>query len=104
VRGIGSAVLASAELVAQLAPKDLGNLKRSCRAAFQHGSGYVIVDAPYTGIVGTGARPHWTPICRSRTGSVFEKLSEPWPVSCRPSTIAICGFMAWGIHRESRTC
>jgi hypothetical protein len=62
VRGIASAVLASAELVAQMAPKDLGNLKRSCRGVLQPGGGYVIVDAPHAGIVEAGARPHWAPI------------------------------------------
>jgi len=59
-RGIASAVLASAEVVARAAPKDLGTLKQSVRGVVQSPGGYVVVDAPHAGIVEMGSRPHWT--------------------------------------------
>jgi hypothetical protein len=62
-RGIASAIMLSAELVAQAAPKDLGDLKRSVRGVVsKDGGGYVVVDAGHAGIVEMGARPHWTSI------------------------------------------
>lgn len=61
-RGIASAILLNAEIVARSAPKDLGDLKRSCRGVLQPGGGYVIVDAPHAAIVEQGSRPHWTSI------------------------------------------
>lgn len=60
-RGIASAILLNAEIVASKAPKDLGDLKRSCRGVLQPGGGYVIVDAPHAANVEAGSRPHWVP-------------------------------------------
>lgn len=61
-RGVASAILLSAEIVARSAPKDLGNLKRSVRGVVQSPGGYVVVDAPYASMVELGTRPHWAPI------------------------------------------
>lgn len=61
-RGIVSAALLGAELLAARAPKDLGILKRSARAVPQSPGAYIVLDAPHAGIVERGARPHWAPI------------------------------------------
>lgn len=58
-RGITSAIMVSAEIVASKAPKDLGNLKRSVRGVLQPGGGYIVVDAPYASQVEMGSLPHW---------------------------------------------
>lgn len=62
VRGIVSAVLLGAEVVARAEPKDLGILKQSTRGVPQSTGGYILVDAPHAGIVEMGSRPHWAPI------------------------------------------
>lgn len=61
-RGIASAILVSAEIVAKSAPKDLGDLKRSVRGVIQSPGGYVTVDAPHAGAVERGSLPHWVPL------------------------------------------
>jgi hypothetical protein len=62
IRGVASAVLLSAEIVARAAPKDLGNLKRLVRGVVESPGGFVEASAPHAIDVEMGARPHWTPI------------------------------------------
>jgi hypothetical protein len=61
-RGIASAIMAGAEVVARVAPKDLGNLKRSVRGVVRAPGGYIEVEAPYAVDVEIGARPHFVPL------------------------------------------
>jgi hypothetical protein len=62
VRGIMSAVLLGAEIVARAEPKDLGTLKQSTRGVPTSSGGYILVDAPHAGAVELGTRPHWVPL------------------------------------------
>lgn len=62
VRGIVSAALLGAEVLARRAPKDLKNLTKSVRAEIMPAGAQIVIDAPYAGIVEMGSRPHWMPI------------------------------------------
>lgn len=62
VRGIVSAALLGAEVIARRAPKDLGNLKRSSHAEITPSGAQIVVDAPHAGAVELGSRPHWMPL------------------------------------------
>jgi hypothetical protein len=61
-RGIASAIVAGAEVVASRAPKDQGDLKRSTHGVVRSPGGYIVVDAPYAAAVEQGSRPHWVSI------------------------------------------
>lgn len=61
-RGVASAILLGAELVARAAPKDLGTLGMSVHGEVKAtGGGAVKADAPHAVDVELGSRPHWVP-------------------------------------------
>lgn len=62
VRGIISAGLLGAEVVAAAAPKDTGMTKKSTRFVTQSTGGYILTDAPHAGVVEMGSRPHTPPL------------------------------------------
>lgn len=61
-RGIASAILLNAEIVARSAPKDTGDLKKSVHGVIVSPGGYVVVDAPHAAMVENGSRPHFVPV------------------------------------------
>jgi hypothetical protein len=61
-RGMLSAALLGAEVLARAAPKDLKMLARSIRGTQESKGAQITIDAPYAGIVELGSRPHWAPI------------------------------------------
>lgn len=61
-RGIVSAAMLGAEVLAKAAPKDLGVLRNSVRAETQQGGAMIVIDAPHAGIVEMGSRPHTPPL------------------------------------------
>ena len=88
-RGVLSAALAGAEVIAENAPKDLGSLKQSVHAV-KGTPVKIVVDAPHAGIVEMGSRPHVAPLL---------PLVE-WAKRHGAETEADAYRMAWGIRKK----
>ena len=89
IRGVHLAIEASAEVIRNAAPEDLGNLKKSVRPVIQGDGGYVVVDAPYAAAVELGSRPHWVPFAALLPWCIRHSSPEEGPRFARALQLKI---------------